>query len=74
MKTPRRASLPLSTRGGLRALALGTTVTTAVNLQVAPAQGDFTLQPESPAFALGFQPVDLGQLGPRVEPGPRTVE
>lgn len=34
-------------------------------LFVNPEQGDFTLRPESPAFALGFQPIDLGLTGPR---------
>ena len=32
--------------------------------------GDFRLQPGSPALALGFQPIDLGAVGPRVEVGP----
>jgi hypothetical protein len=36
-----------------------------------PEQGDFTLRPESPAFALGFQPIDLRQVGPRVKTGPQ---
>ncbi|MEI6196950.1 MAG: right-handed parallel beta-helix repeat-containing protein, partial [Verrucomicrobiota bacterium] len=40
-------------------------------LFVAPEQGDFTLKPESPAFALGFQPIDLSQVGPRVKTGPQ---
>jgi hypothetical protein len=39
---------------------------------VAPEQGDFTLKSQSPAFALGFQPIDLRQTGPRVKPGPPT--
>ncbi|UVI29733.1 right-handed parallel beta-helix repeat-containing protein [Paenibacillus spongiae] len=29
------------------------------------AGGDFTLQADSPAFALGFQPIDLADVGPR---------
>jgi hypothetical protein len=40
-------------------------------LFVSPEQGDFTLRPGSPAFALGFQPIDLGRVGPRVKPGPQ---
>ncbi len=39
-------------------------------LFVAPEQGDFTLKPESPAFAIGFQPIDLSQTGPRMKTGP----
>jgi len=42
-------------------------------LFVAPEQGDFTLPPGSPAFALGFQPIDLGQVGPRIPTGPRPA-
>ncbi len=38
-------------------------------LFVDPEQGDFSLQPESPALALGFQPIDLGPVGPRGQPG-----
>lgn len=30
-----------------------------------PAEGDFTLKEDSPAFALGFQPIDLSDVGPR---------
>ena len=30
-----------------------------------PARGDFSLAPDSPAFALGFRPIDLSQIGPR---------
>ncbi len=30
-----------------------------------PRQGDFTLPDDSPAYALGFQPIDLSQVGPR---------
>lgn len=29
------------------------------------AARDFTLSPDSPAFALGFQPIDLSRVGPR---------
>lgn len=32
-------------------------------LFVDPAAGDFRLQPNSPALALGFQPIDLGKTG-----------
>jgi hypothetical protein len=39
-------------------------------LFVNPEQGDFTLRSESPALALGFQPIDLSQVGPRVKTGP----
>jgi len=35
-----------------------------------PEQGDFTLRSESPAFALGFQRIDLSQVGPRIKTGP----
>jgi parallel beta-helix repeat protein len=30
-----------------------------------PACGDFSLAPDSPAFSLGFQPIDLSRVGPR---------
>ena len=30
------------------------------------AKGDYRLRPESPAFALGFQPIPAGQIGPRL--------
>jgi len=32
---------------------------------VAPLQGDFRLRAGSPALTLGFQPIDLSQVGPR---------
>jgi hypothetical protein len=41
-------------------------------LFVNPDQGDFTLKPDSPAFALGFQPIDVSQVGPRIKTGPQT--
>jgi hypothetical protein len=34
-------------------------------LFVAVQKFDFTLQPNSPALAIGFRPIDLGQVGPR---------
>jgi len=34
-------------------------------LFVAPQQNDFRLQPNSPAFKLGFHPIDLSLVGPR---------
>jgi hypothetical protein len=33
---------------------------------------DFRLRPDSPALKLGFHPIDLSQVGPRVTPGPET--
>ncbi len=30
-------------------------------------KGDFTLAPDSPAFSLGFQPIDIADVGPRPE-------
>ena len=30
-----------------------------------PEGGNFRLEPDSPAFQLGFQPIDLGHVGPR---------
>jgi hypothetical protein len=39
-------------------------------LFTAPEAGDFTLKPESPAFSLGFQPIDISQAGPRIKTGP----
>ena len=39
-------------------------------LFVNPDQGDFTLKPDSPAFALGFQAIDMSQVGPRIKTGP----
>jgi len=35
-------------------------------------RGDFRLKPESPAFALGFKPVDLRAVGPRCKTGPKS--
>ncbi len=32
---------------------------------VDPAKDDYRLKPGSPALKLGFQPIDLGQIGPR---------
>lgn len=34
-------------------------------LFVDPDNGDFTLKPESPAFKLGFRPIDVSEVGPR---------
>jgi hypothetical protein len=34
-------------------------------LFVDPAKDDYRLQPESPAFAVGFEPIDMSQVGPR---------
>jgi hypothetical protein len=34
-------------------------------LFVDPAAGNFSLKPESPAFGLGFQAIDLSEVGPR---------
>ncbi len=36
-------------------------------LFVDPAQDNYTLRPESPAFKLGFKPIDVSQVGPRLE-------
>jgi len=36
------------------------------------ANGDYTLAPDSPAFALGFRPIDMSDVGPRPE-GKRDV-
>lgn len=30
-----------------------------------PERGDFSLKPDSPAFKLGFKPIDLSTVGPR---------
>jgi parallel beta-helix repeat protein len=38
-------------------------------LFVDPGSFDFALRPESPALKLGFQPIDLRTVGPRVKPG-----
>ena len=40
-------------------------------LFVDPDKGDFRLQPESPAFKLGFRPIDLSHVGPRARPHSR---
>jgi hypothetical protein len=32
---------------------------------VDPKNYDFRLQPDSPAFQMGFQPIDLSSVGPR---------
>ena len=37
---------------------------------VAPEKYDFRLQPDSPAFALGFRPIDLSGVGPRTPTSP----
>jgi hypothetical protein len=34
------------------------------------ASADFTLKPDSPAWRLGIQPIDLSTAGPRMQPGP----
>ena len=34
-------------------------------LFVDPDQGDYQLEPESPALKLGFVPIDLARIGPR---------
>jgi hypothetical protein len=34
-------------------------------LFVDPRNGDFSLKPQSPAFQLGFRPIDLKQVGVR---------
>lgn len=34
-------------------------------LFVDPSQGDFSLQPGSPAASIGFKPIDLSRVGPR---------
>ena len=34
---------------------------------VAPEKFDFTLKPDSPAFKLGFKPIDLTSVGVRPE-------
>jgi len=34
-------------------------------LFVAPENGDYRLKPESPAFALGFRPIDISRIGPQ---------
>jgi hypothetical protein len=39
-------------------------------LFVDPEHGDFRLKPESPAWALGFHPIDLSTVGPRTPTGP----
>lgn len=38
---------------------------------VDPEKHDFRLQPDSPAFALGFQAIDLDRVGPQGDIGPR---
>ena len=35
-----------------------------------PDQGDFRLRDDSPAFGLGFRPIDLSDVGPRPDPLP----
>jgi hypothetical protein len=30
-----------------------------------PKNGDFTLEPDSPVSEIGFQPIDLSDVGPR---------
>jgi len=38
-------------------------------LFIAPEQDDFRLLPASPAFRLGFQPIEISRVGPRGAPG-----
>jgi parallel beta-helix repeat protein len=40
-------------------------------LFVNAANGDFRLRADSPALKLGFRPIDLSSVGPRVAPGPQ---
>ncbi|MDZ7370564.1 MAG: right-handed parallel beta-helix repeat-containing protein, partial [candidate division KSB1 bacterium] len=35
---------------------------------VDPLKGDFNLQPDSPAFLIGFEPIDMTKVGPRSLP------
>ena len=39
-------------------------------LFVDPEKFDFRLKPDSPAFAMGFKPIDLSNIGPRISPNP----
>jgi parallel beta-helix repeat protein len=41
-------------------------------LFVDAAHDDYRLRPESPAFSLGFKPIDLSKVGLRGYPGPRA--
>ena len=45
---------------------------TADPLFVNPEAGDFRLRPQSPAFALGFRPIDAGRAGLVTAAGPRA--
>ncbi len=42
-------------------------------LFVDPERGDFRMKPESPAWALGFRPIDMTRVGPRTL-GQKTAE
>lgn len=42
-------------------------------LFVDPDRGDFRVQDGSPALTLGFRPLDLADVGPRITPGPEGV-
>jgi hypothetical protein len=37
-------------------------------LFVDPQRGDFRLRPDSPALAMGFEPFNISQCGPRPRP------
>jgi parallel beta-helix repeat protein len=42
-------------------------------LFVDPADGNFSLRPDSPAFRIGFEPIDMSTVGPRGGAKERTI-
>jgi hypothetical protein len=56
--------------GGPRGPAQDVRSVFADPLFAAPAAGNFTLLPGSPALALGFQPFDVSRVGPATRPWP----
>ena len=60
--------------GGAQAPGFDPSPLVADPLFVDPAKADFRLKPGSPAAKIGFQPIDLSEVGPRGGAGPRPAQ